>query len=187
MLPPAPTDPARPAIPARNVFLIGPMGSGKSAVGRALARLIGARFVDSDAEIEHRTGVEIPYIFEKEGEAGFRARERDVIDELTRESPIVLATGGGVVLLAENRERLAARGTVVYLEASIEQQVARTGNTRHRPLLHGVDPVVRLRELFAAREPLYRSTAHFTVGTDHRKVTSVAERILAELARGPRP
>jgi shikimate kinase len=176
--PPAP----RPQ-PPRNVFLIGPMGSGKSAVGRALARLVGARFVDSDAEIERRTGVEIPFIFEKEGEAGFRARERDVIDALTRESGIVLATGGGAVTLAENRERLTARGIVVYLEASIEQQVARTGQTRHRPLLHGVDPEARLRELFAIREPLYRAIAHFSVATDQRKVATVAERIQAELGR----
>jgi shikimate kinase len=179
--------PAERASPPRNVFLVGPMGSGKSAVGRSLARLMGARFLDSDAEIEQRTGVEIPYIFEKEGEAGFRARERDVIDELTRQTGIVLATGGGVVMLPENRARLATRGVVVYLEASIEQQVARTGHGRHRPLLQGVDPAARLRELFAIREPLYRGLAHLTVATDHRKVTSVAERIQAQLAQVSAP
>ena len=109
----------------RNVFLIGPMGSGKSAVGRLLARLLDAPFYDSDAEIERRTGVDIPYIFEREGESGFREREREIIEELTGLEPIVLATGGGAVLRPENRQRLAEHGHVVYLETSVEQQVQR--------------------------------------------------------------
>src|SRR3974390_294738 len=100
---------------ARSIFLIGPMGAGKSAVGKLLARLTALRFVDSDTEVERRTGVDIPFIFDKEGEPGFRLREREVIDDLTRQSGIVLATGGGAVLLAENRENLARRGIVVYL------------------------------------------------------------------------
>jgi shikimate kinase len=155
------------------------MGAGKTAVGRRLARLLGGRFADSDEEIVARTGVDIAYIFEKEGEAGFRQREREAIDALTREPGIVLATGGGAVLLPENRERLAARGTVVYLQASVAQQVARTRHGTHRPLLRTADPAARLTELMAAREPLYREVAHLVVPTDGRKVSAVA----AEIAR----
>src|SRR5215218_9493482 len=109
-----------------NVFLVGPMGSGKSAVGRQLARLLGLRFVDSDDEIEARTGVDIAYIFEREGEAGFRSREAEIIDDLSRRDGLVLATGGGAVLDAGSRERLRSRGHVVYLRTSVDQQVART-------------------------------------------------------------
>ena len=172
------TAPAAPPAPP-SIFLIGPMGSGKSAVGKVLARLRGLRFIDSDAEIERRTGVDIPFIFEKEGEPGFRQREREVLDDLTQQPGIVLATGGGAVLLPENREHLAARGLVVYLEASVEQQVERTRHGRHRPLLLNADPEVRLAELMAVRAPLYQSIAHVTVGTDRRKVQTVAEHIIA--------
>src|SRR4029078_5229846 len=101
--------------PSRNVFLIGPMGSGKTAVGKALARLLQLTFYDSDVEIERRTGVDIPYIFEKEGETGFREREREVIDSLTQLQDVVIATGGGAVLLPENRERLRPRGRVAFV------------------------------------------------------------------------
>jgi shikimate kinase len=168
----------------RSIFLVGPMGSGKSAVGKTLARLRGQRFVDSDAEIERRTGVDISYIFEREGEAGFREREREVIDDLTRWPGIVLATGGGAILLPENREHLASRGFVVYLEASIAQQVERTQHGRHRPLLLNTDPEARLTELMAVREPLYREIADLVVSTDRRKVQSVAEYIVASLTGG---
>src|SRR5215510_11162706 len=123
-----------------NVFLIGPMGSGKTAVGRQLARTLRLAFHDSDVEIERRTGVDIPYIFEKEGEAGFRERERETIDSLTQLEDVVIATGGGAVLLPENRERLAARGRVVYLRTGIEHQLERTRHGRHRPLLRTEDP-----------------------------------------------
>jgi shikimate kinase len=164
----------------RSVFLIGPMGSGKSAVGRLLARMLNAAFYDSDAEIERRTGVDISYIFEKEGEAGFRHREREVIDSLTQIEPVVLATGGGAVLLAENRRNLQERGCVVYLEASVEQQVRRVHHARHRPLLANVDPAAKLTQLMSERVSLYRSVADMTVSTDGRKVQSVAE----EIARG---
>ena len=164
-----------------SIFLVGPMGSGKSAVGKALARMLGMRFVDSDAEIARRTGVDITFIFEKEGEERFRERERDVIDELTLERGIVLATGGGAILLAENRARLAGRGIVVYLEASVAQQTERTRHGRNRPLLLHADPAARLHELMAAREPLYRSIAGLLVPTDRRKVQAVAEHIAAAL------
>jgi len=177
-------DPPAPAPP--SIFLVGPMGSGKSAVGKVLARLKGLRFIDSDAEIERRTGVDIAYIFEKEGEPGFRAREREVIDDLTRLTGIVLATGGGAVLLPENREHLTRRGVVVYLEASVTQQVERTKHARHRPLLLNADPAARLAELMGVREPLYRSIAQVTVGTDQRKVQAVAEQIIEGIeALGP--
>jgi shikimate kinase len=164
-----------------NVFLIGPMGSGKSAVGKHLARLMRAPFRDSDAEIEAKTGVDISYIFSREGEARFRQREREVIEELTRESPIVLATGGGAILLPENRTVLRDRGFVVYLNTSIDQQVERVRQGRHRPLLHDVDPRTKLTELMAVRAPLYESLADFTIATDGRKVHVVADAILAAL------
>jgi shikimate kinase len=143
-------------------------------------------FMDSDAEIETRTGVDIAYIFEREGEAGFRAREREVIDELTSSAGIVLATGGGAVLLPENRERLAARGTVVFLDTTIEQQLARTQRGQHRPLLETPDRRAKLEELMRARDPLYRSIAAVTVRTDGRAAAAVAadiERALQEAAR----
>jgi shikimate kinase len=165
----------------RSVFLIGPMGSGKSAVGRLLARMLHASFYDSDAEIERRTGVDISYIFEKEGETGFRQREREVIDALTQIEPVVLATGGGAVLLPENRRNLAERGCVVYLEASIEQQVRRVHHARHRPLLVNVDPATKLTELMSERASLYHGVADLTVCTDGRKIQSVADEIVRGL------
>ena len=169
----------------RNVFLIGPMGSGKTAVGRQLARLLDAPFYDSDAEIERRTGVDISFIFEKEGEAGFRQRERETIEALTLIEPVVLATGGGAVLLPENRQCLAQRGAVVYLEASVEQQVNRVRHARHRPLLVNVDPETKLRQLMSERAALYGEIADLTVGTDGRKVQSVAEEIVRGLKLTP--
>ncbi|MBM5812896.1 MAG: shikimate kinase [Gammaproteobacteria bacterium] len=158
------------------------MGSGKTAVGRRLARRLGLEFHDSDAEIEARTGVDIPYIFEREGEAGFRVRERDVIDELSRRPGIVLATGGGAILLPENRARLSARGIVVYLDASVDQQLRRTRGGRHRPLLANDDPRGTLEALRHLREPLYRSIAALTVTTDGRRQDAVAAEIEARLA-----
>jgi shikimate kinase len=162
----------------RNVFLIGPMGSGKTAVGKYLARLLNAPFYDSDAEIERRTGVDIPYIFEKEGETGFRERERETLDALTVTEPMVLATGGGAVLLPANRVCLAARGFVASLETSVAQQTHRVRNARNRPLLNNVDPAAKLEQLMRERAPLYREIADVTVPTDGRRVRSVAEDIL---------
>ncbi len=166
----------------RNVFLIGPMGSGKTAVGRYLARVLRFDFRDSDAEIERRTGVDIAYIFEKEGEAGFRVRERDTIAELTLLEPIVLATGGGAILHADNRRVLAERGRVVWLQASVNQQMERTRHGRHRPLLLDTDPRTRLDELTREREPLYTEIADVAVKTDGRRVQAVADDILRALA-----
>lgn len=163
----------------RNVFLIGPMGSGKSAVGKCLARLLDAPFYDSDTEIERRTGVDIPFIFEKEGEAGFREREREAIEALIVLEPIVLATGGGAVLLPQNRKMLAENGFVVYLETSVRQQANRVRQGRNRPLLTNVDdPATKLEQLMRERQPLYLEIADLTVPTDGRKVRSVADEIV---------
>jgi len=167
---------------ADNIFLVGPMGSGKSAVGRQLAGRLGLAFFDSDAEIESRTGVDIPYIFEKEGEAGFRLREREIIDVLTARTGVVLATGGGAVLDPETRARLRSRGCVVYLRTSVDQQLARTRRSGHRPLLRTADPRVTLRQLFEQRAPLYQDVADLTVDTDGRKVRTVVEHIERQLA-----
>ena len=164
-----------------NVFLIGPMGSGKTAVGKQLARLLHLQFYDSDAEIELRTGVDIPYIFEKEGEPGFREREREVIDSLTQLNDVIIATGGGAILLPQNREHLAARGRVVYLQTSIEQQLERTRHGRQRPLLYTDDPEQKLRDLMAFRGPLYESIAAVVVSTDGRQVRAVADEIVQRL------
>lgn len=163
------------------------MGSGKTAVGRHLARMLRLPFYDSDEEIVSRTGVDIPYIFEKEGEAGFRARESEVLDHLTRMDAIVLATGGGAILKPENRRWLSGRGLVVYLKTSVEQQLRRTRRGTHRPLLQGADPESRLRELMAQRAPLYEEIALITVSTDQRKAQSVAQQILRETQRPARP
>lgn len=168
-----------------NVFLIGPMGSGKTAVGKQLARLLHLHFYDSDAEIEQRTGVDIPFIFEKEGEAGFREREREVIDSLTLLDNVIIATGGGAVLLPENREHLASRGRVVYLQTGIEQQLERTRHGRQRPLLYTDTPEDKLRELMVHRGPLYESIAVVVVSTDGRQVRVVAEEIVQKLQELP--
>lgn len=170
-----------------NVFLIGPMGSGKTAVGRQVARLLNLPFVDSDHEIELRTGVDIALIFEREGEAGFRKREHEAIAELTQRSGVVLATGGGAVLDADNRRLLAERGWVVYLETSVAQQAERAGRTRHRPLLNGADPRQRLEELMRIREPLYREIADFTATTTRKRVGQVAERIVQAYRQSTAP
>jgi shikimate kinase / 3-dehydroquinate synthase len=166
-----------------NVFLIGPMGSGKTAVGRQLAKALGFEFHDADVAIERRTGVNIPYIFEKEGEAGFRERERDVIADLTAHDNVVIATGGGAVLLPENREKLANRGTVIYLKTSVAQQLERTRHSKQRPLLNTDDPEAKLRSLMEYRAPLYESIADITVTTDGQRVAAVCEQILIQMRK----
>lgn len=170
-------------IQKRNIFLIGPMGSGKTAVGRQLARLFKLTFYDSDADIETKTGVDIAFIFEKEGEQGFRVRERESIDRLTQMDAIVLATGGGAVIEAENRRVLRERGVVVYLQTSVDQQLERTRHARHRPLLNDTDPEQTLAALMERRAQLYAEIADITVSTDGRRVQLVAEEIHDELRR----
>ena len=167
---------------AENIFLVGPMGSGKTAVGRQLAALLGLEFIDCDAEIEARTGVDIPLIFEKEGEPGFRIRERDVLDELSGLSGVLVATGGGAVLDPDSRARLRSRGCVVYLRTSVNQQLARTRRSGHRPLLRNPDPLGTLERLMQVRAPLYEEAADLVVDTDGRKVGSVVEEIMRRLA-----
>ncbi len=157
------------------------MGAGKTAVGRQLARALHLPFVDSDVEIEERTGVDIPFIFEKEGEAGFRKREAALLDELTMREGIVLATGGGAVTDAGSRRCLGTRGFVVYLYTSVDQQVARTSRGRTRPLLETDDPRAKLAELLDIRDPLYREIADLVVETDRRKVRSVTREIVERL------
>jgi len=172
---------------ADRLFLIGPMGAGKTAIGRELARLLEREFMDTDQEIERRTGADIPLIFEKEGEAGFRRRERQVIEELTQRQNIVLATGGGAVLDSANRACLQSRGFVIYLKASINAQADRTGHNPQRPLLTAADRGVRLQELFVAREPLYESIARLTIITDRGRVKQLAHHIQQELEKTAPP
>ncbi len=162
---------------SQNLILVGPMGAGKSAVGRQLARLLHLDFVDTDEEIENRTGVDIPFIFEKEGEEGFRKREVKVIDDLSRRQGVVMATGGGAVADPENRSRLGARGYVIYLHTTVRQQLDRTERGRNRPLLENGDREKVLEDLMEIRDPLYREIADLTIETDGRRVKEVAAEI----------
>jgi len=161
-----------------NIFLVGPMGSGKTTIGRQLAKVLDREFIDSDHEISRRTGADIPWIFDIEGEAGFRERERMVIEDLTRRQGIVLATGGGAILDAGNRKCLASRGMTVYLSASIEQLFMRTAKDRNRPLLQTDDPRARLEELMLIRDPLYREVADLVVDTDDRSVRATVQCVI---------
>lgn len=165
-----------------NIFLVGMMGAGKTSVGKMLARNLGKAFYDSDQVIESRTGVKIPVIFELEGEAGFRAREAAVIAELAARQEVVLATGGGAVLDAGNRERLHTGGTVVYLRATVNDLWNRTRHDRNRPLLQTADPLGRLRELYTLRDPLYREVAHLVVDTGSQSLKSLVLRLQQTLA-----
>ncbi|MBF0218120.1 MAG: shikimate kinase AroK [Gammaproteobacteria bacterium] len=164
-----------------NVFLIGPMGSGKSTIGRHLARSLKLPFKDCDHELVKRTGASIPLIFEIEGEEGFRKRETALLDELTQESGLVLATGGGAVLREENRLHLKTRGLVIYLYASVEQLFLRTYRDKNRPLLQNDNPRQKLKELMAARDPLYRQVATLIIHTEERSIRSVTKEILSRL------
>jgi shikimate kinase len=153
-----------------NIFLVGPMGAGKSTIGRQLARRLSMEFYDTDHEIERRTGVDIPLIFDIEGEAGFRRRERQVLEVLTALSNIVLATGGGAVLDPDNRARLRQRGFVVYLQATPEQLLRRTERDTHRPLLQTEDRAGRIQQLLEEREPYYREVADLIINSDRLTV-----------------
>jgi shikimate kinase len=157
------------------------MGAGKSTIGRQLAKQLGMPFYDSDHEIESRTGVDIPLIFELEGEAGFRKREAAIIDELTGLPDIVLATGGGAILDPQNREHLKSRGRVIYLHATVNQQLRRTRKDHNRPLLQTGNPRAKLEELLEIRDPLYRETAGLIVETDGMRVRDVVKKIMQRL------
>ncbi len=166
---------------SRNIFLIGPMGAGKSTVGRHLAQLLDKEFHDSDREIEKRTGASVALIFDIEGEQGFRKRETAILDELTRGDNMVLATGGGVVLSEENRHLLRSRGTVVYLDADLDTLMRRTHRDRKRPLLETGDRRQKLADIMKERESLYRSEADVVVTTDRRSPAAVARKVATTL------
>jgi shikimate kinase len=164
-----------------NIFLVGPMGSGKSTIGRQLAKALKRPFFDSDKEIEKRTGVTISWIFEMEGEEGFRLREQQVIAELTAKQDIVLATGGGAVLKEENRSVLRSRGSVVYLCSSVEQLYRRTAKDKSRPLLQTDDPKKQIATLLAKRDPLYKSVADVVVRTAKQSIHKTVSNVIKKL------
>ncbi|OGA55217.1 MAG: shikimate kinase [Betaproteobacteria bacterium RIFCSPLOWO2_12_FULL_62_58] len=178
--------PQRDGLP-ENIFLVGLMGAGKTSVGRALAKRLHKTFYDTDQEIERATGVKIPVIFEIEGEAGFRAREAKLLAELVRRTNIVVATGGGAVLSEQNRRLLAEHGTVIYLRATAPDLWQRTHHDKNRPLLQTDDPLKKLQELFAQRDPLYREIADVIIDTGSQSVGSLAHKLeqrLAQFRRG---
>lgn len=167
---------------SNNIFLVGLMGSGKTTVGRALAKRLGMLFIDSDHEIEARTGATIPLIFEIEGEASFRRREAEVISDLTAQQGIVLATGGGAILDPQSREYLKTRGIVIYLRASVNSILHRTHADKNRPLLQTADPRKKIEELSRQREPLYKEVAHITIDTGRPNVHAMVMAILAQIS-----
>ncbi|MEE8388500.1 MAG: shikimate kinase AroK [Acidiferrobacterales bacterium] len=165
----------------QNIYLVGPMGAGKSTIGRHLADMTDKQFRDADQEIENRTGASIPLIFEIEGEEGFRRRESAMLAELAGEPGLVLATGGGVVLTADNRHLLSDNGFVVYLHADIEILYERTRHDRNRPLLNEGDRRLKLAEIMAVRDPLYREVADLVIETDKRPAKTVARKIFESI------
>jgi shikimate kinase len=169
---------------SRSIFLVGLMGAGKTTVGRQLARRLGKTFYDTDQELERRTGVRVALIFEIEGEPGFRAREAQLVEELTARDDVVLATGGGAVLDPANRARLARRGFVIYLHAQPRDLHYRTRHDKSRPLLASGDPLARLEELHRVRDPLYREVADLVVDTGRQSVAHLVERLLKLLPEG---
>ncbi len=164
-----------------NVFLVGLMGAGKTTVGKSLAAELAKTFHDTDHEIERRTGVKISLIFEIEGEAGFRTREAQVLDQLTQLSNVVLATGGGVVLDPDNRRRLADRGVVIYLHGQPKDLWYRTRHDKSRPLLQGADPLERLISLYQQRDPLYREIADIVVDTGRQSARGLLVQLLPKV------
>lgn len=165
----------------RNIFLVGPMGAGKSTIGKHLADELHLEFFDSDQEIEKRTGADIAWIFDLEGEDGFRKREETVINDLTDKQGIVLATGGGSVVSKAIRNRLSARGIVVYLQTTIDKQVARTQRDKRRPLLQNGNPEEVLVNLADERNPLYEEVADYVVETDDQSARAVANQIISKI------
>jgi shikimate kinase len=168
----------------KNIFLIGPMGAGKSSVGKYLAYQLGMDFYDTDEEIENRTGVEIGWIFDIEGEAGFRRRETAVIKELAHCPNIVLATGGGSILEEENRDILKNHGTIIYLEVTLDFQQHRTLNESRRPLLRVKNKQEILEKLYHERSPLYEMIADYKIHTDNRSIREVSDEIIQWLGKG---
>ncbi len=166
-----------------NVFLVGPMGSGKTTIGRHLAKALRVEFIDSDHEIEKRTGATIPWIFDIEGEEGFRKREKAVIDDLTQRKGMVLATGGGAILAPENRRCLSSRGVVVYLRASVDELYERTAKDKNRPLLQTDDPKAKLQALLEEREPLYLEVADLVIDTGRKGVRSLVRELAGKVKR----
>ncbi|WP_075321746.1 shikimate kinase AroK [Histophilus somni] len=163
----------------RNIFLVGPMGAGKSTIGRQLAQILGMEFIDTDAEIEQRAGADISWIFDVEGEEGFRKREERIINELTQKQGIVLSTGGGAIVSKDNRNYLSARGTVIYLETTVEKQFQRTQRDKKRPLLQNVeDPRQVLEDLAKVRNPLYEEVADIILPTDEQSAKLMANQII---------
>jgi shikimate kinase len=171
------------ASPPGNIFLVGMMGAGKTTVGKLLAKHLGKTFVDTDHEIQKRTGVTVPTIFEIEGEAGFRRRESAMLEELARLDDLVLATGGGIVLAESNRRLLRERGTVVYLRAALDDLWARTRHDRARPLLQSADPRGKLADLIAVRDPLYREVADIIMDTSRQSVHTLVRQLEQKLAQ----
>ena len=169
-----------------KVYLVGPMGAGKSTIGRVLAGELKLPFRDSDRVIEERTGADIPWIFDVEGESGFRARESGVLSELAEQEPAVIATGGGIVINEANRDLMRASGFVCYLTAAVDHLVERTARDKKRPLLQVENPRQKIVDLLAERDPLYRQVADFVVATDRRSPRTVVQEIvqLLERARG---
>lgn len=167
----------------QNIFLIGPMGAGKTTMGRQIAKRLHMDFEDSDHAIEEHTGADIPLIFEKEGEDGFRKREIAVIDELTQLKHLVLATGGGAILAEENRQHLKNRGIVIYLHSDIKYLIERTRHDKNRPLLQTPDPAAKLRELMNIREPLYRETADIIINTGQQSIKTVISAMLDKIKK----
>lgn len=166
-----------------KIFLIGPMGSGKSTIGRLLSNELKLEFIDSDKVIEERAGANIPWIFDVEGEEGFRDREEAVIDQVTQEENIVLATGGGAVLREANRQALRSRGFVIYLLTSVDQQMERTARDKNRPLLQTENPREKLESLLKIRDPLYRQTADLVMRTDRRHPRAVVNEVVKNLKK----
>ncbi|AWM80689.1 shikimate kinase AroK [Gammaproteobacteria bacterium ESL0073] len=168
----------------KGITLVGPMGAGKTTIGRLLSKELDFLFIDSDREIESRTGAAISWIFDVEGEVGFRDREQAIIEDIckTNTDGFVLATGGGAILREQTRRILSEKTTVIYLHASVEQQISRTAKDRHRPLLQVDNPEKVLRELIAIREPLYREVAHIEVVTDERPPRFLIQYILELLS-----
>nr|MBS0021229.1 shikimate kinase AroK [Gammaproteobacteria bacterium] len=166
-----------------NIYLVGPMGAGKTTVGRKLAIALKKEFVDSDQIIEVKTGASISLIFEIEGEEGFRRRERVILEELTQRRDVVLATGGGIVLDAVNRARLRSCGFVIYLNPPFERLLERTMRDRRRPLLRTEDPQGRLRAIVTERDALYCQVADMIISGEHKTATQVVREILKEFCR----